>query len=92
MLRCLLVLLAATLAIGGVSADAQPARDTTLEMRGVTVKDQSQLRGLYGDAWSAEEVSERAAQVCSDAGMQMVYFQLGNSDSRGRTEFAVVCR
>jgi hypothetical protein len=75
-------------------ADAQDAtgQGTELQMRAVTVKDQNQLRGLYGDKWTAEEVRMRAGTVCAEAGMRLVYFQPGNSDSRGRTQFVAVCQ
>lgn len=76
----------------GLPAQAQAVRDTSLQMRTVTVKDQNQLRGRYGDAWTEDEVRSRAGQVCAGAGMRMVYFQSGNSDSQGRTEFAAVCQ
>ena len=79
-------------ALLAASVQGQPARDTTLEMRAVTVKDQNQIRGRFGDAWTATEVRERAAILCTEAGMRLVYFQPGNSDVNGRTEFAAVCQ
>lgn len=65
---------------------------TELTMRAVTVKDQSQLRGFFGDKWEPGEVRERAAIACAEGGMRLVYFQPGNTDSRGRTQFAAVCQ
>ncbi|WP_157772667.1 hypothetical protein [Pseudoponticoccus marisrubri] len=64
----------------------------SLEMRAVTVQGQSQLRGRFGDAWSANEVRERAAQACVEGGMGLVYFQPRDTDRRGRTEFVAVCQ
>lgn len=65
---------------------------TELTMRAVTVKEQNQLRGRFGDKWDPAEVRQRAAAACAEAGMRLVYFQPGNSDSKGRTEFAAVCQ
>ncbi|MGP6087172.1 hypothetical protein [Antarctobacter jejuensis] len=65
---------------------------TGLTMRAVTVKDQSQLRGSFGDKWQPAEVRERAAITCAEAGMRLVYFQPESPDSRGQTKFAAVCQ
>ncbi|MDA7424851.1 hypothetical protein [Thalassococcus lentus] len=70
----------------------QPQGDTTLRMRSVTVEGQSQLRGLFGDAWTAGEVKVRAAQTCGSAGMKLIYFKPGAKDGKGRTNFAAVCQ
>ncbi|SMX37872.1 hypothetical protein [Maliponia aquimaris] len=77
-----------------VSAVAQgsPTDGTELQMRAVTVKDQNQLRGYFGDKWEPGEVRDKAAQVCAEAGMRLVYFQPGNTDSSRRTQFAAVCQ
>lgn len=72
--------------------EANTGVGTDLTMRAVTVKGQNQLRGAYGDKWQPGEVQTRAAQVCTEAGMRLVYFQPGNKDSRGRTKFAAVCQ
>ncbi|WP_305969419.1 MULTISPECIES: hypothetical protein [unclassified Mameliella] len=72
--------------------EAPTGGGTELTMRAVTVKDQNQLRGAFGDKWQPEEVRARAAQVCADSGMRLIYFQPGNRDSKGRREFAAVCQ
>ncbi|BBU58268.1 MULTISPECIES: hypothetical protein [Mameliella] len=72
--------------------EAPTGGGTGLTMRAVTVKDQNQLRGAFGDKWQPDEVRARAAQVCAEAGMRLVYFQPGNRDSKGRTQFAAVCQ
>jgi AMMECR1 domain-containing protein len=69
-----------------------PKGGTFLSMKAVTVKDQNQLRGRFGTAWAAAEVEEQAARTCRAAGMRLVYFQPGETDSQGRTDFAAVCR
>ena len=73
-------------------AQGNPLDGTGLEMRAVTVRDQNQLRGRFGDKWQADEVRTRAAQVCEEAGMRLVYFQPGNTLSTGWTEFTAVCQ
>ncbi|MBY6113371.1 hypothetical protein KUW09_04455 [Mameliella alba] len=72
--------------------EAPTGGGTGLKMRAVTVKDQNQLRGSFGDKWQADEVRARAAQVCGEAGMRLVYFQPGERDSKGWTQFAAVCQ
>ncbi len=74
------------------AAPAGGGGGTELTMKAVTVKGQSQLRGRFGDKWQADEVRQRAAMTCIEGGMQLVYFQPGNTDSKGRTEFAAVCQ
>ncbi|MBP0483783.1 hypothetical protein [Sagittula salina] len=71
---------------------AAPQQGTDLVMKPYTVKDQNQLRGRYGAAWSEAEVRSRAAQTCAEHGMRLVYFKSETRDGKGRTEFAAVCR
>lgn len=68
------------------------AGGTEFVMKPVTVKDQNQLRGRYGAAWTDGEVKQRAAVTCAEAGMRLVYFKPDAPDSKGRKEFAAVCQ
>ena len=63
-----------------------------MTMRRVEVKNQKQLRGSYGSAWTPDEVRTEAAKACAEAGLRLVYFKPGQSNARGWTEFAAVCQ
>ena len=84
-LAACLIALAAPLA-------AQSSAGTELIMKPVTVGEQSQLRGRFGDKWQEGEVQARAAETCASASMRLVYFKAEAPDARGRREFAAVCQ
>ncbi|CUH75135.1 hypothetical protein [Tropicibacter naphthalenivorans] len=65
---------------------------TELIMKPYTVRDQNQLRGRFGAAWTADEVKEKAAITCQQNGMRLIYFKPEGADAKGRTEFAAVCQ
>ncbi|WP_425073152.1 hypothetical protein [Sagittula sp. S175] len=69
-----------------------PQQGTDLVMKPYTVRDQNQLRGRFGTAWSEGEVKQRAAQTCAENGMQLIYFKSEAPDPKGRREFAAVCK
>ena len=85
------VVLCGGLAVAAV-AQGSPTDGTELQMRAVTVKDQNQLRGYFGDKWEPGEVRDKAAQACAEGGMRLVYFQPRNTDSTRRTQFVAVCQ